>query len=33
MLWQENLPNIGFEHIESNKKSYPYLYPIRDLAD
>jgi hypothetical protein len=28
MLWQENVSKIGVEHIESNERSYPYLYPI-----
>jgi hypothetical protein len=27
-LWQENIPKISVEHIESNGESSLYLYPL-----
>jgi hypothetical protein len=31
-LKQKKSPKTGVERIESNGKSYPYLYPIGDLV-
>jgi hypothetical protein len=30
-LWQKNVPKIGLEQTKGNGRSYPYLYPIKDL--
>jgi hypothetical protein len=29
---KKNVPKIGVEQIKDNGRFYPYLYPIRDLA-
>jgi len=31
-LWHRIVPKFSIEQIESNGRSYPYLYPIGDLA-
>jgi hypothetical protein len=30
-LWQENVPKTNVEQTKGNGRSYPYLYPIKDL--
>jgi len=32
MLWQKNVPKMNVEWTKGNERSYPYLYPIGDLA-
>jgi hypothetical protein len=31
-LRQISVPKASVEHIKTNERSYPYLYPIKDLV-